>query len=290
MGADFWTTYQPGFRFTTETVGTPEFFHAVEEHRYKLEPHIIEMARFDDWNGKDVLDVGCGIATDGIRFARAGARYTGVDPSPAALDLARKRFAHEERDATFVQASATELPFPDDTFDLVWSHGVIHHVDDTAAAVREFHRVLRPGGHAIVMVYHRPSFNYTFTIMFVRRLLAAMLISDRGAQLARKITGEDAEVIDGHRRLLQEHGRHYLTDRQLFLSNNTDGPGNPLSKAYTARQLLILLREAGFTSAEAKKRYLNLRIYPGGERLARSRPARMVEPVAGWHLYGLGLK
>ena len=133
----FWTEYQPGFRFTDAEVGMREFFQAVERHRYALESHIPEVVQFPAWAGTDVLEAGCGIATDGLQFARAGARYTGIDLSPTAVDLARRRFELAEVEGSFVQGSITELPFPDASFDLVYSHGVIHHVPETERVVGE---------------------------------------------------------------------------------------------------------------------------------------------------------
>ena len=279
----FWAANQPGFRWTVHEPGTPEFFRDVEEHRYRLEPHIPEVVRFDRWAGARVLEVGCGIATDGARFARAGARYTGLDATPAALELARTRFELEGLQGDFVHGSADELAFPDASFDLVYSHGVIHHIENTAGAVREFHRVLRPGGTALVMLYHRGSLNYYVNIMALRRALAALLLVPRAVPLLARVTGERPELLAAHRELLRRHGLRYLADRELFLSNNTDGPGNPLSKAYTRRDALDLF--GAFRSVRTTTRYLNLRVYPGGERLAATRLARRLERRAGWHLY-----
>jgi SAM-dependent methyltransferase len=279
----FWSENQPGFRFTEAEPGTAEFYAAVERHRYGLEPHIPGIASFADWAGKDVLDVGCGVATDGINFARAGARYTGFDDSPSAIALARRRFEQEGMAGSFHRGSALELPFGDASFDLVWSHGVIHHFSDTERAVAEFRRVLRPGGVALVMLYHRGSLNHRFTIMVVRRLLAATLLVPGAAGLIARLTGESPEVLAGHRRLLDEHGLRYLTDRGLFLSNNTDGPGNPLSKVYSRREARSLF--AGWADVQTTVRYLNLRIFPAGDRLARTRLAEALGRRAGWHLY-----
>src|SRR4051794_30369962 len=159
------------------------------------------MARFDAWRDRDVLEAGCGIGTDGVRFARAGARYTGIDFSATALALARRRFGEQRVGGTLLEGSITELPFGDGSFDLVYSNGVIHHVPDAARAVAELRRVLRPGGEVVAMVYHRRSLNYRATILGVRRLLAAVLLVPGGVALARRLTGEAGDVLDGHRRL-----------------------------------------------------------------------------------------
>jgi ubiquinone/menaquinone biosynthesis C-methylase UbiE len=281
--SEFWTGNQPGFRFTDAEPGTERFYAEVEAHRYALEPAIPELARFADWRERDVLEAGCGIATDGINFARAGARYTGVDFSDAAIALARRRFELESMPGEFVQASITELPAEDSSRDLVYSNGVIHHLPETEAVVAEMHRVLRPGGRAIVMVYHRDSLNYRFNIMVVRRLLALVLLIPGAAERIGRMASERAEVFTGHRRLLAEHGGRYLRDKQLFLNNNTDGPDNPLSKVYSRADAQELF--SAFSTVETRVRFLNLRLYPKGDAIAGTAPARRLERQIGWHLW-----
>ena len=280
----FWSEAQPGFRFTDAEVGTPEFFAAVERHRYRLEPHIPEVVGFSDWAGSDVLEVGCGIATDGLQFLRAGARYTGLDQSPLALELARRRFELEGVAAEdLVQSTAVDLPFEDESFDLVFSHGVIHHIANTEGVVAEFERVLRPGGTVLVMVYHRNSFNYRVNIMLIRRLLAAALLIPGAAGAIARLTGESEELLLEHRELLRRHGLAYLRDRELFLANNTDGPGNPLSKVYSRDEVRRLF--GPFESVDLAVRHLNLRVIPGGEALSALPSAESFGRRAGWHLY-----
>lgn len=279
----FWTDYQPGFRTARHPVGSREFFHEATANRYSLEPHIPEVVGFERWAGRQVLEAGCGIGTDGARFAAAGARYTGLDFSPTALVLARRRFEFEGLPGRFVLGSATGLPFADATFDLVFSHGVIHHLMDTEAAVREFHRVLRPGGRALVMVYHRRSFNYVVSIMGVRRALAAVLVVPGMVRLASRLTGEPVEVLSGHRTLVSTHGARYLLDRKLFLAHNTDGPGNPLSKAYSRSEVTRLFSPGFHTRTHV--RYLNLRLYPGASRVIGTPLGNRLERHIGWHLY-----
>lgn len=282
-GRAFWTGYQPGMRATFAPVGSPAFFADVEAHRYRLEPDIPEMVRFEDWRGRDVLEAGCGIGTDAMRFARGGAAYTGVDLSPTALDLARRRARQEGVAARFVEASVAELPFPDASFDLVYSNGVIHHTPETAQAIREFHRVLRPGGRAVVMVYHRASLNFYVSIMIVRRVLAGALLVPGADRALARLTGERPDVLAGHRELLRRHRLTYLADASLFLSHNTDGPGNPLSKVYTAAGMGRAF--SMFNEVETHVRFLNLRAYPMGERLESLPAVRRVGRRWGWHLW-----
>jgi SAM-dependent methyltransferase len=281
---EFWSDYQPGFRFAHSPVGTTEFFQEVSAYRDSIEPHIPDVVDFDRWAGRAVLEAGCGIGTDGSRFSSAGADYTGLDFSPTALSLARRRFTLEGLPGRFVGGSVSSLPFPDASFDLVFSHGVIHHVPETDAALREFARVLRPGGTMLVMVYHRHSLNYHVSIMVLRRVLVGLLLLPGGATLTAKITGEPEDVIAGHRSLLAQHGLRYVTDRALFLNHNTDGPGNPLAKVYSRRQLRAIT-DPGLRGVETDVRYLNVRLYPGGQRFARTKLAQWLERRIGWHLY-----
>lgn len=281
---EYWSNYQPGFRATDAPVGSQAFFDEVTEQRYKLEPHIFDAVGFDRWAGCDVLEAGCGVGTDGAHFAAAGARYTGLDFSDTALSLARRRFSLANVPGEFVASSIVDLPFPDNTFDLVYSHGVIHHVQDTATAVREFHRVLRPGGTVVVMVYHRRSFNYYLSLMVLRRMLAGVLLVPKGAKLLSRVTGEPEEVLAGHQQLLRQHGARYILDRRLFLSNNTDGPFNPLSKVYSRKEVRDLF-DPYFRDITTKVRYLNIRLYPMGERFSKTAVASQVERSIGWHLY-----
>jgi ubiquinone/menaquinone biosynthesis C-methylase UbiE len=283
LTAHFWSNAQPGLRFATHEPGTPEFFREVEQHRYALEPHIPAMVDFERWRDADVLEVGCGIGTDATRFARGGARYTGVDQTNRAIGLARERFVLEGLMGTFLPSDATVLPFSDESFDLVYSHGVVHHMTNTQEAVDEMYRVLRPGGTAIVMVYHRGSLNYRFNILVVRRLLAASLAIPRAESLLRRIARADGDLASGHRELLRKYGLRYVMDSALFLSNNTDGPGNPLSKVYSPREASDLFRD--FSQVQTEVRYLNLRLYPKGDRLSETRVARWLERRIGWHLY-----
>jgi len=124
--------------------------------RYNLEPYLRPFAGFDA-NGRRVLEVGVGMGADHAEWARSGAKLAGVDFSPRAVEWTAQRLAAEALPHGLAVADAERLPFPDDSFDLVYSWGVLHHTPDTAAAFREVHRVLRPGGELRAMIYHRPS-------------------------------------------------------------------------------------------------------------------------------------
>jgi ubiquinone/menaquinone biosynthesis C-methylase UbiE len=142
-------------------VGTREYFEEVEARKYLVEPHIPKFAEFDRWAGKKVLEIGCGMGTDTMRFARAGAEVTAVDLSERSLDLARQRsqvFGLADQ-ITFVHSNAEELQGVPDSpvYDLIYSFGVIHHTPNPRRVLEQARRRLAPGGEVKVMVYHRRS-------------------------------------------------------------------------------------------------------------------------------------
>ena len=126
--------------------------------RYRLEPYLAQFARFEDAAGEDVLEIGVGMGADHLQWAKARPRsLVGVDLTTAGVDWTRKRLAAFGIAPNVFQADAEQLPFHDDSFDICYSWGVLHHTPDTAAAISEVHRVLRPGGCARIMIYHARS-------------------------------------------------------------------------------------------------------------------------------------
>lgn len=282
----FWSDQPPGLKWlpgSREDPVTTERYQAVRETRYRLEPHLEELAGFESSGGRVVVEVGCGIGTDGTRFLQGGATYLGLDESDTAVKMARQTFDLLGLGGEVVAADATALPIQDASVDVVYSNGVLHHVEDTEAAVAEIHRVLRPGGHCVVMLYHRSSLNYRFNILVLRRLGALALLAPGAARVIGRVTGEPPAILEGHRYLLRRHGLRYLTDRQLFLSNNTDGPGNPLSKVYSEGEARRLFGR--FQRVQTQVRYLNLRTLPALDRLLPDRLKARLARRWGWHLF-----
>src|SRR5213082_1393774 len=228
----FWQEHPCGSKFSDAEIGTREFFDRVEQHRYEKEWHIPAAADFASTHGLSVLEIGCGVGTDGLQFARAGATYTGVDLTEAAVELARKNFESAGMPGQFRVSDAERLDFTDESFDIVYSHGVLHHTPDIEAAVREIHRVLRPGGRAIVMLYHRGSYNYRVNIRLFRRMGAHLLKTETGLKLVHRLTGEAVESLREHARNLKEDAQSYLSPNE-FLSQHTDSAGNPLARVYS---------------------------------------------------------
>jgi len=127
------------------------------EARYKLEPYILDFARFAETRDRDVLEIGVGLGADHQKFAEAGARLWGLDLTERAIGHTGRRLARFGLTSTLRTGDAEALPFDDDSFDMVYSWGVIHHSPETPRAAAEILRVLRPGGRFAVMIYNRHS-------------------------------------------------------------------------------------------------------------------------------------
>ena len=275
----FWQAHPCGTKFSDAEIGTPEFFERVEAHRYEKEWHIPAAAAFQNTRGLRVLEIGCGMGTDGAQFAKAGADYTGIDLTDAAVELARKRFQVSGLRGEFRVADAERLDFPDASFDLVYSHGVLHHTPDIEAAVREIHRVLKTGGRAMVMLYHRGSYNYRVGIRVLRRAGAGLLKREAGIKLINLLTREPIDSLREHAQLAK-NGNSSADD---FLSQSTDGAGNPLARVYSRREAHELFKD--FSNVELRAYFLNKRFIPIiGNFLPRSFESALASRW-GWHLW-----
>ena len=150
---DFWNADPCGTRYLEGKDG----FEAHARARYLLEPYIFEFAEFDRSHGLKVLEVGVGMGADYLEWLKAGALASGVDLSAISVERARQRCSIAGYDPDLRVADAEQLPFPDNSFDVVYSYGVMHHSPNTPQCIREARRVLRPGGEARIMVYHHRS-------------------------------------------------------------------------------------------------------------------------------------
>lgn len=127
---------------------TPLFL--TEEERYSTYPWLRQAAEFEDHKDERVLEIGCGTGSDLLQFAKHGAKAVGIDVTPEHIRLANQRVGNAAR---LLRASATQLPFSDNSFDYVYSHGVLHHIDHPRPAIEEIFRVLRPQGRFNIQVY-----------------------------------------------------------------------------------------------------------------------------------------
>jgi SAM-dependent methyltransferase len=247
------------------------FFAAYDGWRYQQESHIPECLDRTDWRDQKVLEIGLGQGAESEQLIRRGARWSGLDLTSEAVERVGARLAL--RSLAFDdlrQGSALSIPWPDNSFDIVFSHGVLHHVPDIGAAQSEIHRVLKPGGKLVAMVYARNSLNYQVSIRFVRRAAVLALYPFRRTRLAQSSTML-AEHLDNAERM----GLHRYLQLDTFTHHNTDGPRNPFARVYSLRDVAAHFPD--FVLVDSFKRYMHappLPVHglPGGSRL-------------GWHLW-----
>src|SRR5207237_1906856 len=154
---DYWNSHIHDLDISTHVPGSREFFADLDQYHFEKLHHLPRLIDFDGYRGKRVLDVGCGAGTDLARFAKSGAIVTGVDLSSSAIALAKQNFAQQGLPADLREADGERLPFPDNTFDLVYAHGVVQYTAHDRELVEECRRVVGPGGAAIFQVYNRVS-------------------------------------------------------------------------------------------------------------------------------------
>lgn len=162
----FWNQRPCNIRHSQKPIGTTEYFDEVEKRKYFVEPHIQEFAEFAKWRGKHVLELGCGIGTEAINFARNGAILTIVELSPESLSLAKKRFEVYGLQAEFILGNAEELDqlISHKKFDLIWSFGVIHHSPHPEVILQKCKNLLKDDGELRMMVYSKISYKLFYLL------------------------------------------------------------------------------------------------------------------------------
>ena len=192
----FWNDRPCNVRHSSKEVGTEEYFNEVERKKFFVEPHILDFTNFEQWNGRKVLEIGCGLATVGINFALHGAEYTGVELSEESLSLAKKRFEVFGQDGAFYSGNAEQLSsfVPVETYDLIQSFGVIHHSPHPEKIVSEIKKYMNENSVLKIMLYAKNSWkNY---------MIDAGLDQPEaqyGCPIANTYTKEDVvELLDGY--------------------------------------------------------------------------------------------
>jgi len=165
----YWDRRPCNIRHSPQPVGTRAYFDEVEARKYFVEPHIPLFAEFERWRGKKVLEIGCGIGTDTVNFARHGAEVTAVDLSANSLEIARQRigvYGLAER-VRFLHGSAEALTsfVPKQTYDLIYSFGVIHHTPHPERVLAEARQYTAAGSTLKIMVYHRWSWKVLWIVL-----------------------------------------------------------------------------------------------------------------------------
>jgi ubiquinone/menaquinone biosynthesis C-methylase UbiE len=214
---NFWNQHVCGSGYGVSSEGAVVDFGKITETRYALEPYILELADFASGRGKRVLEIGVGAGTDFESWIKHGAHATGIDLTNAAVELTKKRLAEHgiaETAYTLSPGDAENLGFEDDSFDIVYSYGVLHHTPDTERAFREVFRVLAGGGVFRGMVYHVPSI--VGWLLWIRYCLL--------------------------------RGRVFKTPRQAIFEH-LESPG---TKAYPTDEMRQILQKIGFVDIDVR--------------------------------------
>jgi ubiquinone/menaquinone biosynthesis C-methylase UbiE len=155
--SQYWDHHIHDLAIARHPVGTKEFFTELDEYRFDKLRYLPQVVDFGAYRGKKILEIGCGVGIDLVRFAKTGAQVTGIDLSQTAIDLAGKNFGQNALNGSLQVMDGESLEYPDASFDVVYAHGVLQYTGDPEKMVREAFRVLKKGGEGIFMVYNRVS-------------------------------------------------------------------------------------------------------------------------------------
>ena len=190
----YWNHRIHDLEMTAQPVGSREFFDELDEYRFDKLAYLPKVVDFNGYRGQRLVEVGCGIGTDLVRFARGGARVIGLDFSETAGSLARANLEKHAVKGSVVVGDGGKLPLPDDSIDVFYAHGVLQYSADPRAIVTESQRVLRQGGTAIFMVYNRVSW-----LMALSRVMKVGLEHADAPGLRLYSIGEFRNLIAGFR-------------------------------------------------------------------------------------------
>jgi len=188
----YWDQHIHDLEITQHPVGSRGFFEDLDQYHFEKLHHLLRLVDFNAYPGKAVLEVGCGAAVDLARFAKGGAVCTGVDLAGSAIALAKANFEQQGLGADLRVANGEALPFPDNTFDLVYAHGVVQYTADPQRLVDEVRRVLKPGGEAVFQVYNRISW-----LNALSKLMKVGLEHDDAPVLLKYSIGEFKHLVSG---------------------------------------------------------------------------------------------
>lgn len=279
----FWNDNPVGSNFITYQK-TRSFYEDYDSFRYRTEGHILEELDKLDLKNKKTLEIGLGQGADSMQIINRGAVYYGVDLTEESVSRVKERFKLFNKEYKEVNvANAEALPYPDNFFDFVYTHGVIHHSPAIDKIVGEIHRVLKPRGKAVIMLYHKNSFNYYVSIRVLRRIgLLLLFVFPFLSGLIAKLTGENKERIGRHKVLMKQEGLSYLKMKN-FIHRSTDGPDNVYSSVWTAGSAKRLLKE--FSSINTNIHFLNERHLLGVQYLLPKSIKNKMAHRFGWHLW-----
>jgi SAM-dependent methyltransferase len=266
---DFWDAHPCGDHQVESLKADYEaFFQRYDEFRYSREGHILRRLDAIDFKGKRVLEIGLGQGADSEQIIRRGAIWSGLDLTPESVERVSTRLRLRGLPYERLECgSALAIPFDDNHFDMVFSHGVLHHIPNVRTAQQEIARVLKPDGRLVAMLYARRSLNYLVAIAVVRRMAIVTLYL---------VGAKPGGIVGGHLANARREGLLRYLKMSNFVHRNTDGPENPYSKVYD----LATVR-ADFPDFQIERSYQDFMHAP-------PLPVAQLKSLAGimgWHLW-----
>lgn len=266
--AEFWETHPCGDQFIQGARDDYEqFFERYDRFRYREEAHIPACLDAMELAGKKTLEIGLGQGAESEQLIRRGALWSGLDLTSESVNRVRLRLMLRQLSYDAIKVgSVRRIPYETASFDVVFSHGVLHHVPDIHGAQREIRRVMKPDGRLVVMLYARYSLNYLLSICLLRRIgLAALYF------LRPSVGG----IYAVHLERAREQGLMRYLRMSNFIHRNTDGPDNPCSKVYSLAEVRRDFPD--FRIVRAHKEYLHAPPLPVHGMAGGS--------LLGWHLW-----
>jgi ubiquinone/menaquinone biosynthesis C-methylase UbiE len=258
------------------------FFNDYDKFKFKLEPHIINNLNNIDWNGKKVLEIGLGQGAEAQKIIEKGAIYNGIDLTEESIFRVKKRFEiNNLKFESLNVMNAENINFADNSFDIVFSHGVIHHSPQIQKTINEIFRVLKKNGLAVIMLYHKNSLNYRVSINIIRRIGIFLLYIPGMSKIICKLTGEPLERLIKHKEYMKRDGIGYLKMKN-FIHKSTDGPDNAFSSVFSEKDAKKMFGK--FSDIKFTIHYINFRHLPFLYILPKS-IRKSLESKYGWHLW-----
>jgi ubiquinone/menaquinone biosynthesis C-methylase UbiE len=243
---EFWNKNLCGKHFISAQYPSKEFFEQYQNFRYKKEHHLNCLIDWKSAINKDVLEIGLGVGADGTRWAKYAKSYTGIDLTEESVQAITMNLRIKGLKGNILKSNVESLPFEDNKFDLVYSHGVLHHVSDIMKALGEIHRVLKDNGEMILMLYSKDSVNYWLRIQLYFRLRFPIeLIKSRFGVSVR-------DPWKSHIRNFHNVGWKYVSWSQWY-HHCTDGPDCEIANIYHKAEIIKIFKKAGFHIRKMRK-------------------------------------
>lgn len=156
-------------------VDKPKSYEEKRKFRYELQDYMHDVFKFENYKKKRVLEIGVGGGLDTSEFLRNGANVVSIDFSKLSVKSANQMIKEAQLEPNIFLSDATKIPFQDESFDTVYSYGVIHHIPDVENVLKEIHRLLRSGGNFTGMVYNKDSLLYAYSIIYLHGIKEGLL-------------------------------------------------------------------------------------------------------------------